>query len=263
MIRGITMIAVGGAALSLACFGVASSRAPTGFPFLTFDAADDDTTPPAATRVLPWQGGHVLEIDLPARVVYQQGPLSSITVAGSERMVRAVTLDGDSLGINNSLAHNINFGWHNRKLTVTVTAPELDTLNFNGFGSLYLRDYHQPTLTLEVNGAASVKGNGRADNVKLSLDGAGSIDLTAMEMTDLDASIDGAGSVKAGPTGHASVSIDGAGSVKLTRAPASLSKQIDGIGSVSVPPAGKPAHVDTSRPLPPPSDQEDDEKISM
>ena len=261
MIRGITMIALGGAALSLTCFGIASSRLPLGFPFSMFDGTGDDTSSPAETRVLPWQGGHMLSINLPARVIYQQGPLSSITVAGSERLVHAVTLNGDSLDMQGSTSHDI--GWRNDKMTVTITAPELNTVKFNGFGSLYLRDYHQPTLTLAINGAASVKGNGQADNVTLSLSGAGSVDFSAVEMKDLNASVSGAGSVRAGPTGHAVISIDGAGSVKLTRVPASLSKEIGGIGSVSVPHEDTSGHARSPDPVASPTDQEQGEKISM
>lgn len=261
MIRGITMIALGGAALSLTCFGIASSRAPLGFPFSMFDGTGDAISSPAETRVLPWPGGHMLSINLPARVIYQQALQSSITVTGSERLVRAVALNGDSLDMQGNKPHDI--GWRNDRMTVTVTAPELNTLKLNGFGSLYLRDYHQSTLTLAINGATSVKGNGQADNVTLSVAGAGSVDLSAMEMKDLNVSVTGAGSVRAGPTGHAVISIDGAGSVKLTRVPESLSKEVGGIGSISVPHDAISAQVSSPRPVPSPTDQEQGEKIAM
>ncbi|GAN68376.1 GIN domain-containing protein [Acetobacter orleanensis] len=197
MIRGITMIALGGAALSALCFGMATVRGPLLFPSTqwTLDWAGTEPTGPTTTRTLDWQGSNALTLNLPARIIYTQGEKPGITVKGSERLVNRVTLQGNTLDMAESKDHHTH--WSNNSLTVTITAPALNTLTLNDFGTLDVQDYQQPTLNLVINGAAHVKAHGHTDSLKLT--------------------------------------IDGAGSVKLTSTPQSLTQQIDGIGSVSLP----------------------------
>lgn len=253
MIRGITMIALGGAALSALCFGIATARGPLMFPSTqwTLDWASTEPAGPTTTRTLDWQGSNALTLNLPARIIYTQGDRPGITVKGSESLVNRVTLQGNTLDMAESSDHHTH--WRNSSLTVTITAPALNTITLNGFGTLDVQDYQQPAMTLVINGAAHVKAHGHTDNLKLTIDGAASVNLSDLTLSDLDVSMDGAGSVKAGPTGKVKISIDGAGSVKLTNTPQSLTQQIDGIGSVSLPhDAAKP-----SQPLTPPSDRDD------
>lgn len=253
MIRGLTMIALGGAALSALCFGTAASRGPVVLwnKDITFTDVSVSSTP-EKTRTIDWQGSNRLTLNLPARIIYKQGDKPGIIVSGSERLVDRVTLQDNTL----DLAKSPHSAWHNSSLTITITAPALNTLVLNGFGSLDLQDYQQPHLDLTINGAASVKAHGHTDSLKLNIDGAASVTLSDLTLSDLDVSMNGAGSVKAGPTGRVKISIDGAGSVKLTSTPQSLTQQIDGIGSVSLP-------HDTAKPAPttktPQTDKDDDE----
>ncbi|GBQ75465.1 hypothetical protein AA14337_0233 [Acetobacter malorum DSM 14337] len=254
MIRGITMIALGGAALSALCFGTAASRGPVLFPATkwTVDWTGTEAAGPTQTRTLDWQGSNALTLNLPAQIIYKQGDKPSITVRGSEKLVERVSLKNNTLDISESKSHHIF--WRNSSLTIIITAPALNTLTLNGFGSLDLQNYQQPHLDLTINGAASVKAHGHTDSLKLAIDGAASVNLSDLTLSDLDLSMDGAGSVKAGPTGRVKVSIDGAGSVKLTNTPQSLAQRIDGIGSVSLP-------HDTAKPAPktaPQSDKDSD-----
>lgn len=241
MIRGLTMIAIGGAVASALCFGVASSRGPTSFSLVDLEWGDHTPSGPQLTRTIPWDGAHEITINLPAQIIIKQGPKAEITLQGSEKLVQRVVLKDNTLDTDDDTPHHHSH-FHNARLVLTITAPELNIITMNGFGSLDIQDYDQKTLDLIINGAASVKGHGRAENVKVEIDGAASVKLTDMDITNLDLSMNGAGSAKAGPTGHAKISIDGAGSVKLTKAPASLTKQIDGVGSVSVPDGTPESH---------------------
>lgn len=234
MIRGITMIALGGAALSVLCFGAAASRGPV--VLWSSDTVFSDTSSATTTRTLDWQGSNALTFNLPARIICKQGEHPGITLSGSEKLVDQVRLHDNTLDMGEGHIHSLH--WRNSSLTITVTAPALNTLTLNGFGSLDMQDFQQPHLALTINGAATVTVHGRADSLTLALEGAGSANLTDLILSDLDLSMDGAGSVKAGPTGHVKISIDGAGSVKLLNTPQSLTQDIDGIGSVTTPHPG-------------------------
>lgn len=252
MIRGLTMIAVGGAVVSALCFGVAASRGPTSFSFSDIEWADTAPSGPQTTRTLAWNGGPELTINLPASIIIQQGPKAEITLSGSEHMVNHIVLNGTTLDTDENTP-NHHYRLRDAKVRLTITAPDLTKLTLNGFGSVNWQGYDQKTLDLIINGAASVKAHGRAENVTLTIDGAASVNLADMDITNLDVAMDGAGSVKAGPTGLAKITIDGAGSVKLTKVPMSFSKQIDGVGSVSVP-KGTPDALTQSKP-PHPADK--------
>ncbi|AOX18832.1 GIN domain-containing protein [Kozakia baliensis] len=238
MIRGLFVLALGGAFISTLCFTVAASRGSMEWDGLSLFAAHRVDPGPVKTRVIPWVGGSELTLNLPARIIIHQGPTASISVVGTVALIDHITLIGNEISLDRSVSH---WSWpqHDDKLTINVTAPALDKIVINGFGTLELKDWHRENLALVINGAATVKGEGRAENVDLTIDGAATAKFTEMAILNLKVTMDGAGSVKAGPTGRANVSISGAGSVKLTRIPTSLSENISGVGSVSVPHDGE------------------------
>ncbi|GAA4476699.1 GIN domain-containing protein [Gluconacetobacter asukensis] len=234
MIRGLILVAVGGAALSMACFGVAAVRGPTNWHISAMDLLDDDDddapAAQAATHKLDWKGGEALTFELPASIVYTQGPAPGITVSGASDIVDRVTLNGDVLALDHVSHHH----WHNGHLRIVVTAPALKALTLRSAGSLTLNDVAVDHLSLTVEGAGNVTGHGKADMVTLKVAGAAQADLSDMVVRDADVGISGAGHVSIGPSGHASVRLSGVGAVELTRKPASLTKEISGIGSITV-----------------------------
>lgn len=232
MIRGLILVAVGGAALSMACFATAAVRGPTTWHVSAFDLLDDDDGPtaPEASHQLDWKGGEALAFEVPASIVYTQGPVPGITVSGPRDIVDRVTLNGDVLGMDHIHHHH----WHNGHLRIVVTAPALKALTLRSAGSLTLNDVAVDHLSLTVEGAGSVTGHGKADMVTLKVAGAAQANLSDMVVRDADIDIAGAGHVSVGPSGHAAVHLSGVGSVKLTRKPASLTREISGIGSVRV-----------------------------
>ncbi|MBB2201643.1 GIN domain-containing protein [Gluconacetobacter tumulisoli] len=235
MIRGIALVAVGGAALSVACFSVAAVRGPMQWHIPDMIWSDDDedagkeTSP--ATRTIAWAGAENLTFDVPATIVYTQGPAPSITVSGPRKVVDRVSLQDNTLQADEHGHHH----WHSGRLRIVVTAPALKAITVNSAGTLTLQGLAVDHLKLTVEGAADVVGHGRADKVSLSVAGAANADLSDMIVTDADIEIEGAGHVSIGPTGHAAVHLSGVGAVELTRRPASLTKDIEGIGTVSVP----------------------------
>ncbi|MFW7266743.1 GIN domain-containing protein [Gluconacetobacter sp. Hr-1-5] len=234
MIRGLILVAVGGAFLSMTCFAVAAVRGPISWNVSGWDLLDDDDggTPaaPAVSRKLDWKGGEALTFELPASIVYTQGPAAGITVTGARDLVDRVKLDGDELSIDHVSHHH----WHNRHLQIVVTAPALKMITLRSAGSLTLNDVAVDHLSLTVEGAGSVTGHGKADMVVLKVAGAAQANLSDMVVRDADIGISGAGHVSIGPSGHASVRLSGVGAVNLTRKPASLTKEVSGIGSITV-----------------------------
>ncbi|NVN10276.1 DUF2807 domain-containing protein [Nguyenibacter vanlangensis] len=234
MIRGFLLVAVGGAALSIASFGIAAVRGPVSWhtDIGNFFLSDDGEEPAgsAISRTLEWKGGDELAFQVPATIIYTQAPSPGITAIGSRRVVEALRLDGNVIDMDDaSLRH-----WHSSRLRIVVTAPQLKSITVESAGDLTLKNVAVDHLSLTVNGAANVVGYGRADALTLRVAGAAHADLSDMALADADISISGAGHVVAGPTGHVSAHISGVGAVELTRQPASISKEINGIGSIEI-----------------------------
>ncbi|MFT8643330.1 GIN domain-containing protein [Gluconacetobacter sp.] len=234
MIRGLILVAVGGAFLSMTCFAVAAVRGPIFWNVSGWDLLDDDdggaSSAPTVSHKLDWKGGEALTFELPASIVYTQGPTAGITVTGASAIVDRVKLDGDMLSLDHAGHHR----WHNHHLRIVVTAPALKTITLRSAGVLTLNDVAVDHLSLTVEGAGSLTGHGKADTVVLRVEGAAQANLSDMVVRDADVTISGAGHVSIGPSGHASVHLSGVGAVNLTRKPASLTKEVSGIGSITV-----------------------------
>ncbi len=230
MIRRLVIVAAGSAVLSMGCFSVLHALGPVSM--IDFVASDNHHGP-RTQRDIPWTGSKRLEIACNAQVIYTQASEATIRLEGPQDLISDVTLSDNVI---RGPEHHWYRGFHHHDgITLRITAPAVSDLAITSAASVRLNNIALPELKLSVDGAASIIGNGKADRVILSSDGASSVNLSDMAIKDADISISGAGSVKAGPTDHARISIDGVGSVKLTRSPLTLDKHISGVGSVSVP----------------------------
>jgi hypothetical protein len=241
MIRGLVVVAVGGAVLSGLCIGASGAISPHHWhvPSMNWTIDDEGDGPslrlsgnePIITRDLGWAGGEKLTFDVPAKVTYTQGPTARITLTGPDALVNHVVLKGDRLKLDRSL-HGITT---RDALKVAITGPSLHEFHLESAQTLDINNLATDRLDVEIDGAGKVNAHGAARSVKLQIDGAADADLSDLTVADATIAIDGLGHVVAGPTGDAHVQIDGAGKVSLTKRPAHLSQEIDGAGSVTQP----------------------------
>lgn len=198
-----------------------------------FDRGDDG---PTVSRTLVWAGGDRLQVEIPGDVVYIQGPTASVVVTGRKSLVDKVRLvDGrltwDDAGRRND---HVVFGWNiHDRLNVVITAPSVKSFDLESSADLSIRDYDQPTLTLDVSGSGDVDASGKTDVATLDISGSSEADLSALTVTDANVSISGSGDVRVGPTGSAKIDISGSGDVDLTRRPAKLEQDVSGSGDIN------------------------------
>jgi uncharacterized protein involved in outer membrane biogenesis len=195
-----------------------------------FDRAESG---PRVTRTLAWTGGDRLQIEVPAEVVYLQGPEASVEVSGVQSQIDRIRVADGRIFFDDADDHVV-FGWHNSPgLRITVTAPSVRTFNLSGSGDLSIRGYDQPDMMVSIRGSGDVDAAGRTEAVELDIDGSGEADLSALETRDADVEISGSGEVAVGPTGAARITISGSGDVNLTRRPASVTQNVSGSGDVN------------------------------
>jgi hypothetical protein len=241
MIRGLVLVAFGGAALSAASIGASGawSRHHWHLPVFIVSSSDSGDGPLLAlkgdektgTRSLAWSGGETLSFDLPAQVTYTQGPAVSMVISGPEVLLAHVVLHGDTLRLDRNVR---GLNTHNA-LSIAISGPSLHEFRLNSALTLDLRAISTDSLSVRLDGAGKVMAQGSAHSVMLRIDGAGDADLGKLAVSDADIRIDGIGHVVAAPTRNAEVRIAGAGKVTLLKRPQHLRQEIEGAGSIDQP----------------------------
>lgn len=198
---------------------------------------------PSTSKTIAWTGGDLLAVDLPADVVYTQGPAASVTVTGPQSLVNRIQLDNGRLSITDGPEHreSLNLTWNkdgwdartsHEGARITVTAPNVKRFEMTGSGDLDLRGYDQPSIDISIAGSGSVHAVGRSKTLKLNVSGSGSADLAALETQDADVSVNGSGDATIHAKGAVRIDISGSGNVNLATKPAKIDTTISGSGTV-------------------------------
>lgn len=182
-------------------------------------------TGPVVSRDFAWTASDRLEVNDVADITYIQGPVAKLTIEAPKSVLDDIKVE------DGTISRDGRHDWDG-KLKVTLTAPNVHRFELGGVQSLTLRQFDQPELEIDLSGTGSVTGTGKVKALSLDISGAGSADLSGMQMENAEVSLSGAGSAKIGPRASANIAISGIGGVDLTRKPASLSTSISGLGQV-------------------------------
>ena len=159
----------------------------------------------------------------------------SVRAEGDPKAVELlkIVLDGDRLRITRSSNSGINWDSGSAKVYVTmprieaarlagagdVTIDRVDGAAFDGAisgaGSLALNRVTVDTLKLSIDGSGTVTAAGEAQDIDVSIAGAGDVAGEQLRGTKASIRIAGTGNVRAAIDGNASVSIMGTGDVDL------------------------------------------------
>lgn len=194
---------------------------------------------PAVTRTLAWTGGDRLSVNLPADVTYVQGPEAGVVITGSQTIVDRVQIKDGRLTADGPDEITVRWraggfsAWNDRdNLKIVVTAPAVTRFNLAGSQPLTIRDYDQPTLSIDISGSGDVTATGKTTTLDLDIAGSGEADLADLATTDATVGISGSGEARVAPTGTARLSIAGSGDITLTTRPAKLESNVSGSGDI-------------------------------
>ena len=179
---------------------------------------------------------HSLTCNLPGDVIYTPGDCAvKINAPDNVLDYVSVTNDNGTLQIKSNLGRIRNL----KKITVTVSSPVLESVNFNG-----AVDFNAPdgitalSFDAVVNGAGDINIDGlEASEVKVTVNGAGDAKINQIDCDVLTVSINGAGdAVLAGKSGSAELSISGAGDIDARGLEcADINSRVRGVGSIRKP----------------------------
>jgi hypothetical protein len=162
----------------------------------------------------------------------QVGKTQSITVKGDDRFLAKVVTEviGEELLISYKEKHSMRMS---DDLMVTVTVPELVKFKMEGAGKTTISNINTRRFELNYEGVGALEVSGKVESFKLRAQGIGLVDAKDLHAEYVDASVEGIGSVKVYATDRLKASVQGIGSLNYYGNPRSMSKSVEGLGSVT------------------------------
>ena len=234
MFKKLLIVFVSGVILSIVAIGgawiIGGKEVRQGFFWdgnawhVNFDDDKDDHGP-RHTRNFAVNPGQQIAMEVPVELNFVRGDKAQMVVSGPANLVDKLVWTNGRLSAPD--VHNIHRG-----LKVTITAPQIAGLDLEAPGDVTLTGLDQDEFRLKSEGAIDLTAKGRVNRMFVTSDGAGSLDLAGVDSQDAVIRLSGAGDVVVGAKNLVDVQINGVGSLRLTRKPATLRTQINGLGSV-------------------------------
>lgn len=115
---------------------------------------------------------------------------------------------------------------------VAITSPSLDGATLSGAVKLNADRLSGATFGLETSGATKVTLAGKVNRLLASLTGASKLEATNLAADDVELSVTGAGKADVSASNLLRAAITGAGKVSYTGHPKSVEKKITGAGKI-------------------------------
>lgn len=164
-------------------------------------------------------------------VSVEVGQPQSITIKGSDRFQNQITTE--------VIGRELVISFKEKTITrvsdeaqVIVHVPQLNRLRSEGAGAMRIKNINSPDFRIDYEGVGLLTASGRAQTLWLSAKGVGMVDTRELIADQVDARVEGIGSVTVYAKDKLNASVQGIGSLTYYGNPRSLSKSVDGIGSV-------------------------------
>lgn len=159
------------------------------------------------------------------------GPETFLAVTTDDNLLEVIetTVENGNLKIRPTESIDVKSG-----LKFKITTPTLAKVKVEGATSLTVNDAAGESLSIDVSGAGKVDGNGDVTNLDLEISGAGSIKLADLKSENTTVEISGAGSASVYASESIDANLSGVGSVKVYGSPATVKKNVSGLGTVKL-----------------------------
>jgi hypothetical protein len=162
------------------------------------------------------------------------GKERSLVLEGDEDTLAKVKTEVVDGKLKISLKHSF-MSWfsHIGHLTAHVTTPNLDDFERFGSGDATLAGLKEDKLDVESDGSGSIKADGHAGNLKLTINGSGTCDFGDVTSDDTKVTINGSGKMIVQPHGNLVAEINGSGDILYVGEPAHITKVVNGSGTIA------------------------------
>ncbi len=165
------------------------------------------------------------------KLVVTAGQKQSVVITADEPLLAGLTTKvvGDDLVI--SMAHAKVHNGHD-KIKISIGVAQLKRFQMDGVGDTTLNNVSGESFQLNYQGVGALTVHGKVQRFVLTAKGVGTINARGLDAQNVDASLEGVGSVivRAGQSLNAKV--QGIGSLTYYGKPAQIAKSVEGIGSI-------------------------------
>lgn len=164
-------------------------------------------------------------------LVVEVGKAQSVVIKGDEKFISRVSTEviGDELVVSLKGNNTINIS---DTAQIIVSLPELSKLRMEGAGKTSINNISGPRLDLSYEGAGMLTANGKVKSFNLKAQGVGLVDTKNLIAEQADVNLEGVGAVKVYASERLVAKVQGVGSLNYYGNPRSISKSVEGIGSV-------------------------------
>ncbi|MFZ6742719.1 GIN domain-containing protein [Undibacterium sp. JH2W] len=164
-------------------------------------------------------------------LVVEVGKPQSVQIKGNERFINNIVTEviGDELVISYKEKNTIKI---NDNTQVIISIPELSRFKMEGAGKTILNNLSGPHFALSYEGAGMLVASGQVKSFTLRAQGVGLVETKDLIAEQVDARLEGVGSVSVNARDNLYASVQGIGSLTYYGHPRNISKTVEGIGSV-------------------------------
>ncbi|HKP37270.1 MAG TPA: head GIN domain-containing protein [Pyrinomonadaceae bacterium] len=120
-----------------------------------------------------------------------------------------------------------------KAVIVRISVPDLEAVATHGAGDIRITDVKNDQLTVNSTGAARIEAVGQTNTVNIQTTGAGKIDTSRLRAERAKVTVTGAGSVDVYASQQLDATVSGIGKVVYDGNPGVVNKSVSGIGTIS------------------------------
>jgi hypothetical protein len=164
-------------------------------------------------------------------LVVEVGKAQSIVVRGDDKFISKIVTEvvGDELMVSYREKNSIKIS---EETQVVITVPELLKFKMEGVGPTVINNVSGARFDVTYEGVGSLVVTGKTQTLKLKVQGVGMVDTKGLIAETVDVNLEGVGSVKVYASERLKASVQGIGSLNYYGNPRSISKSVEGIGSM-------------------------------
>jgi len=234
MVHKLAIIAVLGLTAAAVCMGAAAAIGGREFgEGLDFSLFGDGPRceaiagASATSRTLDWDGSDHAGLAIHATANYTPGNDDKVHATGDPQVLAHLRVRDGTVEMD---CH----GWRDRETDVTVTLPGRAFKKFilTGTGKMNLDRLNQASLKVQVAGVATIKANGKVDDLRIEMAGVSNADFGQVTGRRADVKMAGVSKADIAPSDEANIEIAGPSEVTLHSNPPKLDTKIAGPGRI-------------------------------
>lgn len=191
------------------------------------------TTGPVRTETRQVGSFDSIEVDGATRLQITVGVPVSLELEGRDPFLSRLETEvhGDTLRIKTRRKDWVAIGTSPR-LTVRIGVPSLATLKAQGGNDIRVSGFDGGDTRIRLEGATNLVAQGRLDELRVFMAGAGHADLGDVIAREADVTVAGVGSIIVHPTESLDATMNGVGAIFYTGSPSQVNTRMNGLGTI-------------------------------